>query len=471
VPDIPQYETRTVIQDYQKLKVYRGKILLFGASDKFSADSVAFNGNTVFGNDSEEYVSTTITAVTDINFNEFIGNTAGTTVASSIDTVDSLWYNTSGNFANWTKVRNVTFEGTAATDVTNKGKFLALGYGNVLGSNKFLAIRDFGNNLNEITSSTNGIDWIEHGTGLNDFDTQTTAHILQTNSGWLSNNFFKSDNGINWIELTALKTQSESLGIAAVANKVVGGADPVLFKFATASYGSNNTGAGVVWACNAALTNFILARPGYEFSTSLLFYRLKGAAFNGSNQYLFSVMRSSDGFNFSPYIAVRNGTMYSASAGDGSTGFYTYYKVQGVDQTSIGDLHYNVSVGKYFLNTPGRIYIVSLENAINGILAPGQGLTLVSSQATSALKFSSSGNATFNTDASGNLLYGIGSNAWVAKSTDFNATYNNVAVAYKTNYCYPGVAGTTTITRSGNFGIGSTGFCPQYHIDWSTPLP
>ena len=474
VPDIQEYTTKTIYTKFQELKVYRGKILLIGVSNWEMPDNTPFNTNTIFGLESLDYTkATTYTATRDINFNQF-ASSGSVTVGTSLDENDILWYNSDNNFANWNKVSKVTFEGTAQTDVTNKGKFVALNYGDVNGTNKFLALRDFTNNSNEIASSSDGINWVEHGTAISDpFDVPTS--LVRSHTGWYTNNYYFSGTGTaSWSKSSIFTTIGSYFGSSDIVFKgdSTTSQPTIFFKYARGGYGNDNTLGGHVIAVNANKTEYKVARPGWELPNSLI-YRIRGAAFDGSNTYYFAGLRGNDGYTFTPYLAVKTGTIYDDAAGNGSSGFYTYYTFIGIDilTAQIGNiLHYNVSSEKLFLRTNNNIYIVNVSAALNGVLSVGHGLTSVYSGSTlDHTTFSSSNTTTFSSDTNGNIIYGVGSNAWVAKSSNFNATYSDIPIAYKTNYYYPGVSGTTTINRTGTFGLlGQDGICPQYTISWTT---
>jgi hypothetical protein len=467
--------------------------------------TVPFNSKTIFGIATTDYVASNLTPVIEYAGGEIVYG-AGKYVTASPTVVDTIFYSTNG--INWTKVSQVTFNGSE-NDITRTGIFKLAPYNPVSG--KFLAWRNFVNNSNGkghgLSTSTDGINWVETenyvgpepsttnsnpGGVVNKININPAGHYIanvyvvtpgQTIPvvplAWDS--YYSIDDGVNWVKMPF--QVSDSCAWDATNSRWFDG-DSYFSSVTSTAKTALSFATGVVnFLANMASLLSSQTRPANVPSNYTLTGvtgstvqwlnangKIYGMYSGGSIRWRYMIYDSlgaliqpPPGPNTGPSSGIIDTPLSGSIIGiyivNGNTVTNAYYLLD--DATNNSLVYYdsinNIAIAKsnsagwlqqIYLSgtTVTRKYLGPNPNGGAGLVA-GDWLANVNG----SMQLSRSSTLYKFTRTSGSGSFPV-TGTYDALAAD---TIYPGRVAYATNYVYPGVSGTTTLNRVGTYGINT----------------
>jgi hypothetical protein len=462
IPDVPITITKTRLVFPQKVQPQSGKVVTFGVSIVDLGDTVPFSTNTIFGIETTNYVSDTVTINNGLNATDIITN--GSVWVAATTKNDTLYYSTTSALTSWTKVKNVTFENpTYGDQQTFAAPFKLMPYSAVHG--KFFAYRNLNNQENEIASSTNGIDWIEHDKNIPGGDVNKIA--VNPQGHYVSDTGYYSTNGLDWLPLPFGPTNLKHIMWSSSDSKWVSG----LRYFNSIS----STSLSTVSVPGNIPTIESLAQTAHNASSDSsqsLSHASTNWIYNGAGNWLriwygYFVFGSTKIAHLNPIVLVYKGSL---------TGGVTSYAVDQFGGTDKSNIVWEAFPDTAFTDSNGKFYFrnTSFLNYWNEVASnPNNNFSLTTVSTNNVpytILFSGGGTTIFASGSVNGRLFRRTAASGTLSEIVYQLSSPEVKIALRTDYYYPGASNNPVLKRD----TTPFGYSPQhnsnviYGIDWKS---
>ena len=494
LPNLPIYQSKTTYVNYQTVQCQPGELVTFGVCNRNLGEVVPFATNTIFGLETKDAVKRK-SQVNGYPGSEMVfGN--GKYVTSHLTKNDSLFWST--DTVNWTAVSDVTFAGNATTDTINVAKFKLAPYNPISG--RFYAWRNVGvstlnpeGNSHILAYSTDGIKWTETNTSIG---SGIVEKINMNPAGhYIANTYtvsmagiktqtasrYSTDGGVSWNNMAFMV--SDSVAWDSNNNRWID--EESYFASVTATFKTSFTVQSGVQTLSTYLNNYSFTKPSnvpshyvfggiQDYNINTKVRSVKQYVYGNNKIYLlyrnFTIVWMSPGYDLGRIDPRGTGISYESS----TLTFIGMYTISG-----------NAITAAAYNNTSVLTGLVGYDSAKNWVWGlAGTSPTIIYANG-SNVTWSNNGAQSANWFSMANNQYFQGNNQYTLMTvtptstpgTGPIATYNTISavtkyfalpVAYATEYHYPGVSGTPTIYRAGDYGVGAYSNSVSLTANYST---